>query len=59
MAKKINYAIFKKINGVNYPGEFWDEFKSYQELKKELRKCNYDMNVFRIVKIIYCSIDEK
>jgi hypothetical protein len=49
--KKVNWGLFKKTTGVNFPGEFWEEYKTEREARIEFKK--YDKSVFRLVKIIY------
>jgi hypothetical protein len=54
---KFEYKIFKKTEGIPWPGEEWDEADTYKEIKKMLKEdYNNDKKNFRIVKATYEAV---
>ena len=50
--KRVEYSIYKKIEGVPFPGDFWDgPWPSKSEARKKFKNSyNEDRDVFHIIK---------
>ena len=52
MKKKIGWVIFKKTIGIQFPGEWWEEFSSEKKARSAMKNI-YGTEIFRLARITY------